>query len=109
LGEAVSAVLTLSASAAVAAELAKQRRAAAVWKLALQPTPKLLLLALADIADQYDTCEPKVDYLVERVGVTRMTIFVSIKSLEDGGLLRVLRRPGHASVYQIVAMEAARK
>lgn len=82
-------------------EMARARRRAAIWSLDLQPTPKLTLHALSEEADAGGTCSVKADYLVSRVGVTRMTIFVTLKALEGAGLLTRTRRPGSATTYTL--------
>lgn len=87
--------------AAITAEGPRRRRAAAIWNLDLQPTPKLTLLALSEEADAGGMCSVKADYLVSRVGVTRMTIFVTLKALEGAGLLTRTRRPGSATTYTL--------
>jgi GTP-sensing pleiotropic transcriptional regulator CodY len=95
----------LPASAAIVAEVRKQSREAAIWNLDLQPTSKLLLLALDKKADDANLCRVTVDYLVSRVGVTRMTIFVTLNTLEGAGLLTRARRPGSATTYTLHVQE----
>ncbi|MBN3848167.1 hypothetical protein G3N58_15200 [Paraburkholderia sp. Ac-20342] len=105
----MSAILTLSGSAAIAVATARQRRTDAIWNLAVLPTQKLILLALSEKADDADTCQLTVDYLVNRANVTRMTVFVSLNALERAGLLTRAGRPGSATTYTLTVTGGARQ
>jgi len=74
---------------------------AAAWKRRLAPTPKLVLLALADLVDENCECTPSVAQLVERVGVLDNTVHGAIARLEREGLLEVERRHGRVNVYRL--------
>jgi DNA-binding transcriptional ArsR family regulator len=55
-------------------------------------TKKLVLLLLADHADEQHTCYPKIDTLAERSELSESAIEKAIAALRDAGFLRVLRR-----------------
>ena len=55
-------------------------------------TKKLVLLLLADHADEQHTCYPKIETLAERSELSESAIEKAIAALRDAGLLRVLRR-----------------
>lgn len=67
-----------------------------VWKLAPEQTPtpadRLILLALADIADDAGKCWPGIGYIVEKCGVSRSTVQASVKRLQEKGLLEIEQR-----------------
>lgn len=54
----------------------------------LTPSEKLVLLTLADYADDENKCWPRQDTLAERTGLTRQTVNVKLSSLEKAGLIR---------------------
>ncbi len=62
------------------------------WGLSLPPTQKLLLLALADNADDAGACWPSLKSLAAKCEVTPRTIQRTIKEFEDGGLIAVTSR-----------------
>ncbi|SDI64896.1 MarR family protein [Paraburkholderia steynii] len=75
------------------------------WALGqnLKPTAKLLLVTGCHMAAQHENgahfFDPTIDELAARCGVTRMTVFATIRKLEKAGLLRVERFPGDRNVY----------
>ena len=62
------------------------------WELSLPPTQKLLLLALADNADDSGACWPSLKSLASKCEVTSRTIQRAIKEFEACGLLAVTSR-----------------
>ncbi len=62
------------------------------WGLSLPPTQKLLLLALADNADDAGACWPSLKSLATKCEVTPRTIQRAIKEFEACGLLAVTSR-----------------
>ena len=62
------------------------------WGVALPPTQKLLLLALADNADDGGACWPSLRNLAMKCQVSSRTIQRTIKEFEDCGLLEVTTR-----------------
>ena len=53
----------------------------------LSPSEKLVLLTLADYADDENKCWPKQETLAERTGLTRPTIALKMKALEKRKLI----------------------
>jgi DNA-binding transcriptional ArsR family regulator len=56
------------------------------------PTRKLILLLLADLADEQLTCYPGREYLAEHAELSEGTVSRTITELRAGGYIRVLRR-----------------
>ena len=80
------------------------RAMAAVWDLPLEPTMKLLLLALADYADANGTAWPSYPTLSARVGITERQLRRLIGQAEDAGYLTRLRGgrgPGNSTRYTL--------
>ena len=60
------------------------------WALRTQvsnPTHKLVLIALADFADDQDEAFPKVSTLTEIASTGRRTVFRALAALEEAGLI----------------------
>lgn len=78
---------------------------AAVWDHAeLEPTMKLLLLALADFADSSGTCWPAYPTLAGRVGVSERQVRRLVLRAEERGYLtrqRGGRGPGNSTRYTL--------
>ena len=53
----------------------------------LSPSEKLVLLTLADYADDEDKCWPKQETLATRTGLARPTIALKLKSLEEQSMI----------------------
>ena len=62
------------------------------FRQSLTPSEKLVLLTLADYADDENKCWPKQETLSTRTGLTRPTIALKMKSLENAGLLTRQKR-----------------
>lgn len=75
------------------------------WKQDLPPTRKLVLLSLADRADESHRCYPSIARLASDTGLYRETIMEAIASMEESGLLYVTRRNGVGSIYTLVGVE----
>ncbi len=72
------------------------------WLVRLKPTPKLLLLTLCRLADEERReCAPRIEYLMDEVNVTRVSIFSAIESLIAAKAIAVTRRPGKSSLYAL--------
>lgn len=77
------------------------------WSAQLPPTPKLVLHALADLADDTGSCMPRIAHLAERVGVLSHAVHAvhavhaALTRLEREGVLCIKRRPGLASLYRL--------
>jgi hypothetical protein len=75
-------------------------------QIAGPPGVKLVLLSLADRADEYHRCYPSIARLVKDTGMHRDTVFASIERLEKAGLLTVDRRNGAGNVYTLVGVDS---
>ncbi|MCE0495750.1 helix-turn-helix domain-containing protein [Vibrio salinus] len=80
------------------------------WSLNIKPASlKLLLLSMADRADEYHCCYPSIERLVKDTGLNRKTIMSGIDKLINAGLLRDTgERKGatqRVKVYQLNLIE----
>jgi len=80
------------------------------WALKLKvgnPHRKLILLTLADIANEQRQCWPSHDYIAERAECSRRSVIDHLGALERDGLITVSRRydarQQQCNVYTIVA------
>lgn len=76
------------------------------WSLSIKPASlKLLLLSLADRADEYHCCYPSVERLVKDTGLDRKTIISNIGKLVNAGVLtdtgKRAGRTGQVKVYRL--------
>lgn len=71
------------------------------WSQTLEPTPKLILMALADIADDTGRCWPKLQTLAKKCCVSTRTAQRWLRVFEKSGLLTVWRRYNEADQRQI--------
>jgi len=62
------------------------------WHQALKPVPKLVLMALADAADDEGICWPSVATLASKVGVSTRTVRRVMQELISGKLLAAEQR-----------------
>ena len=62
------------------------------WSQVLPPAPKLILMALADNADDAGYCWPRVKKIAERCSVSERTVQRTLKNFETSALLKVIRR-----------------
>jgi hypothetical protein len=70
------------------------------WKLTgLSSTQKLVLLSLADNANDQGECYPSVRQMVERTCLSERAVRDAIRSLETIGYVRSLPRVGTSTVY----------
>lgn len=75
------------------------------WEQAeIKATEKLVLLSLADRADENHTCYPSVDRLADDTCLNRKTIMAAISALESAGLIAVDRVFGAANKYQLIGV-----
>lgn len=63
---------------------------------------KLVLLALADNANDHGHCWPSVTTLAEKCGMSRQGVLNQIEALEDAGLLKTERNHGRSNRYILV-------
>lgn len=62
------------------------------WRQPLKQGPKLVLLALADYANDDGVCWPGVDALAEKTSMSRSAVIEAIKALAEAGLVAVEKR-----------------
>lgn len=67
-------------------------------------TAKLVLLSLADRADENHTCYPSISRLTSDTGMDRKTIMRNLKALESVGLIRASRQFGRFNSYQLIGV-----
>lgn len=86
-----------------------------VWKLDLQAQRKMVLLALADNAnDEGTNCYPSVGTIVEKCSMSERTVQGHLQALEETGLIQRKERSGRSTHYtlnveRISALALARK
>jgi len=84
-------------------------RAARDWAWALRVTPpqKLVILALAERADDSGVCWPSLTHLTEMTGLVRSTIAVALTGLEEGRLIvRDRGGSGRSTRYRLLTNAA---
>jgi hypothetical protein len=74
---------------------------AAVWKVQLPDSEKLVLLALADCANDEGACWPSMKTLTEKCSKSDRTIQAAIKDLVSKGHLTRIERPGKGCLYRV--------
>ena len=74
---------------------------AEVWKVTLPDSEKLVLLALADCANDEGACWPSMATLVKKCSKTDRTIQACVKSLVERGHLTRDERPGKGCLYKV--------
>lgn len=62
------------------------------WKQRLSPASKLILMALADAADEVGMCWPRVRLIAEKACTSQRTVQRVLKELEATGLLQIERK-----------------
>ena len=75
------------------------------WRQEVAPTRKLVLLSLADRADEQHACYPYVSRLERDTGLNRETVMSAVRELEQLGLLMVERQKGRGNRYRLVGVE----
>lgn len=75
----------------------------------LGPTERLVMLSLADHADDSGKCYPSIQRICERTGLSERAVQTNVKKLTDTGYLRVLHGggKGKANLYFLSANPAA--
>ena len=58
----------------------------------LKPNAKLVLLALADYADDRNQCWPSYETLADKCDISRTSVYSAIKDLKSAALIRVTQR-----------------
>lgn len=73
-----------------------------VWKLDLQAPRKMVLLALADNAnDEGTNCYPSVGTIVEKCSMSERTVQGHLQALEETGLIQRKERSGRSTHYTL--------
>lgn len=73
-----------------------------VWKLTLQAPRKMVLLALADNANDEGTdCWPSVGKLVEKCSMSERAVQGHLAALEEDGYIKRHERPGRSNKFTI--------
>lgn len=72
---------------------------ALVWELELSTFEKLVMLALADCANDDGECWPSVATLSRKTGAAERTVQRSLRSLEQAGLLKTITVAGRGNRY----------
>lgn len=70
------------------------------------PTEKLVLLSLADQANNDGWCWPSQAYTAERCMISDRQLRNWIVRLADAGLIEVHSRPGKSNMYRVLTPEA---
>ena len=73
----------------------------ACWPLKMPPSPKAVLISLADNANDAGVCWPSISKISERTCLGRTAVIEAIKWLERAGLLTADRTNGRHTTYQI--------
>ena len=77
---------------------------AGVWERSdINPTQKLVLLALADWANDEGLCWPSIDRLCQKSGLKRRSVQMAIHTMEAIGILRREEVVGKGCKYWIIA------
>lgn len=77
-----------------------------VWKVNIQSAKKMVLLALADSAnDEGTNCFPSVATIIEKCSMGERTVFRHLAALEDDGLISRHERPGRSTNYVLNVVE----
>ncbi len=74
------------------------------WQQEITPSQKLVLLSLADRADEEHSCYPSTARLVNDTGLHRETVFDCIRIMESMGILRVNRKYGCGNSYVLIGV-----
>ena len=75
------------------------------WQQAVtRSTDKLVLLSLADRANEAHQCYPSILRLAADTGCNRKTVMEAIRRLEESGLIEASKAWGKGTVYQLVGV-----
>lgn len=74
----------------------------------LEATPRLIMLALADHADDAGRCYPSIPRLCQRTGLKERAVQTNIRKLEAAGYLRIIpgQGPKGCNVYFVIPTPA---
>lgn len=71
------------------------------WKLAIKSSPKLVLISLADQADDDGWCFPSIQSLMNRTGLSERAVQMQLNYLEEVGAISRHRRRHATTVYRV--------
>ena len=75
------------------------------WQQKIKATYKIVLLSLADRADEKHCCYPSIARLTLDTCLDRKTVIKSIQYLERIGLILAIKRIGAGNFYQLVGVD----
>lgn len=73
---------------------------------AAKGTAKLVLLSLADRADESHQCYPSISRLTADTGMDRKTVLRNLKTLEQAGLIEASRQFGRFNTYRLIGVSS---
>lgn len=73
----------------------------ACWPIQIPPTPKSVLMSLADNANDHGVCWPSISTICMRTCFGKTAVIEAIRWLEEHGLLEADRSNGRHTKYQI--------
>lgn len=76
------------------------------WRAQVTPTCKLVLIALADRADDDGICWPSVEDITTRTGLAERTVRRDLGTLADLGLIVRDRRNGQSNMFRMTFEDA---
>lgn len=79
----------------------------ACWPLELSPTQKLVLISLADQANDEGVCWPSIASLIRRTCLSERAVRNALRALEDAQLLRTNARDGTSNWYTLTPAAGA--
>lgn len=71
------------------------------WKTTLPAISKIVLISLADQANDDGVCWPSIESLVKRTGLSESTVFRHLKVLEDDAHIHREPRLGQSTIYHV--------
>lgn len=77
------------------------------WKLALKSSQKLVLISLADQADDDGWCFPSIQSLMNRTGLSERAVQMQLNELEAMGAITRHRRRHATTVYRVTPEAAS--
>ena len=74
---------------------------AACWPLQMPPTPKAVLISLADNANDHGECWPSIPKIAERTCFSERAVHAAIRWLEEAGVVAADRSNGRHTRYVV--------
>jgi len=75
------------------------------WTQAVKPTMKLILLSLADRANETHCCYPSTSRLAQDTCLNRKTVLSGINKLAELGVISINKQRGKGNFYQLIGVE----